>query len=201
MNHLRRYIFRIYRLPFLLLHFTQLFLPLLVFGYTTSGTFLKMTFYSYHSLESLDLDLTNDDKPPPRYSSLPRSLLSEISSKMALDTRTITLDWLHFILIPVCLIAGLASMPFVDLCSGGGALAGTLALSTGIGLLFQKYWTQDLFSNHAAPDDNGNPRWHNNRFWHILLFILPFGFALVFSVVLLVIISNCCKTAPINCEC
>lgn len=150
---------------------------------------------SAHSLECLDRDAL------PRYSRKAPNL-STLSApyhlKMA-DSYTTIQDYFHFCLILACLIAGLGSMPFIDLCQGGGALAGSTALSTGICLLFYQYWKVGVLCQNE-----NNPRvptgW-NPYVYYSMTNSLPIIFGTLFGFVLLVVISHCCNALPPNHRC
>lgn len=90
-------------------------------------------------------------------------------------------------------------MPLIDLCNGNGAFVGTLALTTGVGLVFNQYWKVGFLCQ-----DENDPRvphgWKVSAYYLTIL-VLPVLFSTAFGIVILVIISNCCKTIPPNHDC
>ena len=66
------------------------------------------------------------------------------------DLYTTVMGYTQLLLTLMCLISGLASMPFINLCSGGGSFAGTMVLSAGVGLLLNSYFRRD-FPLHEPP--------------------------------------------------
>ena len=148
---------------------------------------------SSHLLPNLDFDLL------PRYTDkhLDSLTCSSPHHHTMADRFTTVMAYTQLLFTLMCLISGLASMPFINLCIGGGSLAGTIALSAGVGLLLKSYFRRG-FPLHESPRENDPQapyRWRV-AFYYSLTFALPFVFGILFFLVLRVTITNCCNFIP-----
>jgi hypothetical protein len=152
----------------------------------------------------------SDSQPLPNLDSdlLPRYTEKHLDSlacslphhrTMADQYATVT-GYTHLLFTLVCLISGLASMPFINLCIGGGSYASILALSTGVGLLLKSYFRRGFPLHEPPPEDDPQApcRWRL-VFYYFLTFALPFFFGIIFVFVLEVSIARCCNFLPAGC--
>jgi hypothetical protein len=120
---------------------------------------------------------------------------------MANQYTTVT-GYTHLVFVILCLISGLASMPFINLCVGGGSFAGTLALSSGVGLLLNNYFRRGFPLHEPPPEDDPQApyRWPV-VIYYILTLAFPFFFGIIVVLVLQVSITHCCNFVPAGCIC
>lgn len=153
---------------------------------------------SSHLLPNLDSDLL------PCYTGKHLNSLacpSPHHHRMA-DQYTTVIGYSHLVFTALFLISGLASMPFINLCVGGGFFAGTLALSTAVGLLLNNYFRRG-FPLHEPPPENDPQapyRWRVG-FYYFLTFALPLLFGIIFTLVLQSSIGRSCDFVPAGCIC
>jgi hypothetical protein len=149
-------------------------------------------------LPNLDFDLL------PRYTDkhLDSLTCSSPHHHTMADLYTTVTGYTHLLFTLMCLISGLASMPFINLCIGGGSIAGTLALSAGVGLLLNSYFRRG-FPLHEPPPENEPQAPYQWRvvLYYFLTFALPFAFSSFFVLVLQVSITNCCNFIPAGHTC
>lgn len=155
-------------------------------------------------------NLNSDSQPLPNLDSdlLPRYTEKHLDSltcslphhhTMAGQYATVT-AYTHLLLTLVCLISGLGSMPFIDLCTGRGSYASILALSTGVGLLLKSYFRRGFPLHEPPPEDDPQApyRWRL-VIYYFLIFALPLFFGIIFIIVLQVSIARCCNFSPAGC--
>ena len=149
-------------------------------------------------LPNLDFDLL------PRYTDkhLDSLTCSSPHHHTMADRFTTVMAYTQLLFTLMCLISGLGSMPFINLCIGGGSIAGTLALSAGVGLLLKSYFRRG-FPLHEPPaeDDPQAPHQWRKDCYYVLTFVIPFVFTIILVLVLQVSITNCCNFIPAGHTC
>jgi hypothetical protein len=164
----------------------------------------------------------SESQPPPSFDSesqplpnldsdlLPRYIDKRLDSltcsspynyTMAGQSATV-MAYTHLLFTLLFLISGLASMPFISLCTGGGLFVGTLALSTGVSLLLNTYFRRGFPLHEPLPEDDPQApfRWRLTVYY-FLNFALPLLFGIIFALVLRSSIANSCNFIPTGCIC
>lgn len=173
---------------------------------------------SSHPLPNLNADpqplpnLNSDSQP---LSNLDSDLLPRYTEKL-LDSLTCSSPYhhtmagrydtvtayIHLMFTIACLISGLGSMPVIDLCTGAGSIAGTIALSAGFSLLLNAYFRRGFPPHELPPDDDAQaPFSWRLAVYYFLNFAFPFLFAIIFGFVLQFSINRSCAHPPAGCIC
>ena len=149
---------------------------------------------SSHLLSNLDVDEL------PRYNHKAPDFvtLSSPRKPTMADLYTTVSDYTQLVLLLSCLLGAFVSMPFINLCSGGGSIAGTIALAAGMSILLYNYFKRGFLcqgEDPLVPHD-----WYEGLYYFLTI-VLPFIFATLFGLVLQVSITHCCNTIPDGHKC
>jgi hypothetical protein len=136
--------------------------------------------------------------PPYTHKAADQLTFSSLSIPKMADHFTTIYLYAQFVLILVCLIGAFASMPFINMCQGGGSIAGTLALTTGVGLVFTQYWKVGFL---CQDEEDKVPRGWNASCYYVLVIFLPLILSVALGLVLTNTINNCCKAIPPSHQC